>query len=104
MAKMLAETRQGEAKGPACATNWLRKRASARFEIITRVRSIAIVAVLTVVAETLFAQNSVSVRIAQDSVPKVELRVLPTQLEKGLTKSFTFVFVNRSGHQLRMPR
>lgn len=67
-------------------------------------RSVAILAVLTVVAGTLSAQDPVSTRIAHGSVPKVELRILPSQLDRGLPKSFTFVFVNRSGHQLRMPR
>jgi len=75
-----------------------------RFEIITRVRSVAILAVLTAVAETLSAQQPVSPRIAHGSFPKVELRLLPGQLDRGLPKSFTFVFVNRSGHQLRIPR
>jgi hypothetical protein len=48
----------------------------------------------------------VGTQIAAGSVtkPKVELRILPSQLDRGLPKSFTFVFVNRSSHQLRMPR
>jgi hypothetical protein len=75
-----------------------------RFEIITRVRSVAILAVLTAVAETLSAQQSVSTRVAHGSLPKMELRILPGQLDRGLPETFTFVFVNRSGHQLRIPR
>lgn len=67
-------------------------------------RSVAILAVLTAVAETLCAQQPVSARIAHGSLPKVELRLLPGQLDRGLPKSFTFVFVNRSGNQLRIPR
>ena len=75
-----------------------------RFEIITRVRSVAILALLTAVAEILSAQQPVSTRIAHGSFPKVELRILPGQLDRGLPKNFTFVFVNKSGHQLRIPR
>ena len=70
-------------------------------------RSIAIVlSLLTAIAGTLRAQDPVGTQIAPGSVtkPKVELRILPGQLDRGLPKSFTFVFVNRSGHQLRMPR
>ena len=55
-------------------------------------------------AETLSAQRLVSTRISHGSFPKVELRILPGQLDRGLPKSFTFVFVNKSGHQLRIPR
>jgi hypothetical protein len=71
------------------------------------VRSIAIVlSLLTVIAGTLCAQEPVGTQTAPGSVtkPNVELRILPGQLDRGLPKSFTFVFVNRSGHQLRMPR
>lgn len=42
-------------------------------------------------------------QIAQGSAPKVELRILPGQLDRGLPRSFTFILVNRSGHRLRMP-
>jgi len=74
-------------------------------EIMARVRNIAIVlALLTATAGTLSSQDTVSTQMAQDSVPKVELRILPAQLDRGLPRSFTFVFVNRSGHQLRIPR
>ena len=73
------------------------------FEIITRVRSIALVLpLLTAIAATFSAQDPVGSQIAVKL--KLELRILPGQLDGGLPKSFTFVFVNRSGHQLRMPR
>jgi hypothetical protein len=66
------------------------------------VRSIAIVLpLLTAIAATLPAQNPVGTQISVK--PKLELSILPGQLDRGLPKSFTFVFVNRSGHQLRMP-
>src|ERR1700722_397589 len=75
------------------------------FEIITRVKSLAIVlAVLTAIAGMLSAQDPVSTQVAHRSVPQVELCILPGQLDRGLPKSFTFVFVNKSGQQLRMPR
>lgn len=96
------------------AMAWLRQRFRQRpperrrlnfSEIITRVRSIVIVlAVLTAIAGTLSAQAPVSAHVAHGSIPRLELRILPGQLDRGLPKSFTFVFVNRSGHQLRMPR
>jgi hypothetical protein len=66
------------------------------------VRSIAIVLpLLTAIAATLPAQDPVGTQII--AKPKLELSILPGQLDRGLPKSFTFVFVNRSGHQLRMP-
>lgn len=72
---------------------------------MTRVRSLAIVlAWLTGIAGTLSAQEGVDMQLAHGFVPKVELRFRPGQLDRGLPKSFTFVFMNRSGHQLRMPR
>lgn len=65
---------------------------------------VTVLAVLTAIEGMLSAQDCVSTQIARGSVPKVELRILPGQLDRGLPKSFTFVFVNRSGHHLRMPR
>jgi hypothetical protein len=77
---------------------------SLSFEIITRVRSVAILAVLTAVAEALSAQQPVSTRIAHGSFPKMELRILPGKLDRGLPRTFTFVLLNKSGHELRIPR
>ena len=66
-------------------------------------RSIAIVLpLLAAIAATLSAQDPVGSQIVVK--PKLELRILPGQLDRGLPKSFTFVFVNRSDDQLRMPR
>lgn len=80
-----------------------RTQASALFEIISPVRSIAIVLPLfTAIVATLTVQDSVGTQIA--GKPTLELRIVPGQLDRGLPKNFTFVFVNRSGHQLRMPR
>lgn len=59
---------------------------------------------MLLVAETLSAQQPTSTRISHGSFPKVELRILPGQLDRGLPKSFTFVFVNKSRHQMRIPR
>ena len=66
-------------------------------------RSIAIVLpLLTAIAATLPAQDPVGTQIVAKA--KLELRILPAKLDRGLPKSFTFVFVNRSSQQLRMPR
>jgi hypothetical protein len=40
---------------------------------------------------------------AQARDTKLELRIIAGDLERGLPKRFTFVFVNVSDHQLRMP-
>ena len=75
------------------------------FEVMIQGRNIAIVlALLTATAGTLSAQDHGQMQIAHSSAPKLELRILPGQLDRGLPQSFTFTFVNRSGHQLRMPR
>src|SRR4051794_10000797 len=34
----------------------------------------------------------------------LELRLVPGKLQNGLPKEFTFVFVNNSAHEVRMPR
>ena len=66
-------------------------------------RSIAIVPLLLIaIAATLPAKDPTGMQVA--SKPKLELRILSGQLDRGLPKSFTFVFVNRSGHPMRMLR
>ncbi|HEV8131149.1 MAG TPA: hypothetical protein VGQ81_07845, partial [Acidobacteriota bacterium] len=70
-----------------------------------RGRSIAIVlALLVAIAGTLSARAAKAMQPAHGFVSKVELRILARQYDRGLPRSFTFVFVNRTGHQLRMPR
>jgi len=72
---------------------------------MTRVSSIAIaVAWVVAIAGALSAHDPASTQAAQGSSPKIELRLLAGQLDRGLPTSFTFVFVNRSGQQLRIPR
>jgi hypothetical protein len=70
------------------------------------VKSICIILVLATVEGPLGAQQRVIPQVPQSSVPKpnLELRITPGELEKGLPKSFTFVFMNVSDHKLRMPR
>ena len=71
---------------------------------MTSVRNAIVLALLTAIAGTLSAQDPGDMPIAHGSAPKVEFRILPGQLDTGLPKSFTFIFVNRSDHRLRMPR
>src|SRR6185503_9205223 len=73
--------------------------------MMKRGRSIAIVlALLVAIAGTLSARDAKAMQPAHGFVSKVELRILARQFDRGLPRSFTFVFVNRTGHQLRMPR
>lgn len=59
------------------------------------------IALLVVVVLPLYSQN----HVPKSSIakPNLELRIVPSGLDKGLPKGFTFVFVNVSEHQLRMP-
>ena len=72
--------------------------------MVPRVRIATVLAVLGAITVTLSAHRAVGTQRAHGFAPKVEFRILSGQLDKGLPKSFTFVFVNRSGHQLRLPR
>jgi hypothetical protein len=70
------------------------------------VKSIGIVLMLAAVASPLVAQRRVVQQVPQSSPakPNLELRITPVELENGLLKGFSFVFVNVSDHKLRMPR
>lgn len=52
------------------------------------------------------AQHSVAAQLAITSATNsnLEFRILPRDLDRGLPKSFTFVFINKSDHRFRMPR
>ena len=39
-----------------------------------------------------------------DTKPAVQLRLVPGKIENGLPEEFTFLFLNISDHELRMPR
>src|SRR5437870_2861154 len=70
-----------------------------------RGRSIARVLTLWVVLSgMLSARGSDDMQPLHGFVPKLELRIIASQFDRGLPRNFTFVFVNRSRHQLRMPR
>jgi len=74
------------------------------FLMMTRMSIATVLASLVAIGGTLSADDPAGTHHAHDFVPTLELRILPGKLERGLPKRFTFVFVNRSGHELRMPR
>ena len=61
---------------------------------------------LNAAAATLGTEIAVSPQIAKRraSAQTLELRILAGQLDKGLPTSFTFVFLNKADHELKMPR
>jgi hypothetical protein len=69
------------------------------------VKSIHIILVLSAAAGQLIAQQRYIPQVPRVSgaKPSLELRITAGEMENGLPKRFTFVFVNISDHALRMP-
>lgn len=62
------------------------------------------IAIISFIAFAVLLQAQHPVRPAPSAVADLELRIKPGELDKGLPREFSFVFVNISDHIVRMPR